>query len=73
MPAPVAGKGGRAQNFKTASVARHGFVHGVRTAIPRRPGVFVILGSRNVPAQATDPQARARPAPVAWQGGGLRT
>ena len=44
-------------------------VHGIWTAIPRRPGVFVILGSRNVPAQATDSQAHARPAPVAGKGG----
>ena len=55
------------------AVARHGLVNGVRTAILRRSSVFVILGSRNVPAQATDSQARARPAPVALHGGLLRT
>ena len=43
-PAPVAGKGGRAQNCKAASVVRYGFGCGVRTAVPRRPGVFVTLG-----------------------------
>ena len=44
-------------------------VHGIWTAIPRRPGVFAILGSRNVPAQATDPPGARAPSAsrFAWR------
>ena len=43
------------------AVAGPATVHGVRTAIPRRPGVSVALRSHNVPAQATDPPGARTP------------
>ena len=43
-------------------VARHGFVHGLRTAILRRSSVFVILGSRQRVGSSDRPPGTRAPA-----------
>ena len=50
------------QELERDVVARHGFVHGLRTAILRRSSVFVILGSRQRVGSSDRPPGTRAPA-----------